>query len=122
MSQTEHHIGKLTEVSKQENETTEQLMLRILLENNKETELPSWYEDTKEWFNGELSEIYYYHNNKVYKIEDREFEDDSDIIEANLKPDNTIEYQIKFYNGGASFNECLEEALINLYNTKHKDR
>lgn len=44
----------------------------------------------------------------------KEFEDDDEIIKASENPDGTISFQLKFYNGGASMNECLEEAIDKL--------
>ena len=113
MSEMEHHIGKLKKVEPLENETTIQLMNRILFEHGK-IEMPSYCSDIKDWFSDEFREKYFLHNDIVYKVSDKEFEDDSDIIQAELESDGTIKYQLRYYNGGACFDECLEEALNKL--------
>jgi len=118
MSQTEHHVGKLIEVKPYAGETVEELMLRLLEENGYGNILEDFYDDIADWFNEDLYDAYYNYNGTIYKIIDKEFEDDDDIITATLEDDNTISYQLRFYNGGASFGECLGEALDKLNKKK----
>ncbi len=105
----EHHVGKLTEVLPAENESYNKLAERLLSENNKKLE--SFYKNVFEQLNDDMCGTYHYYKGKIYKIEDKEFEDESDIVEGELNIDNTIDYQIRYYNGGAGFTEMLEAAI-----------
>lgn len=115
MSEMEHHIGKLKEVKPTENESFEQLMKRILIENNKDENLPTYCKNIQDYFNDEFYKAgFYAYKNKVFEVIDENFEDSDDIIKAKLEENGDISYQLRFYNGGASFSECLEEALNKL--------
>jgi translation initiation factor 2 beta subunit (eIF-2beta)/eIF-5 len=52
-------------------------------------------------------------NGIVYKISDTELNDD-DIYEMSKKEDGTLEYIVKFYNGGCGFEEALDTAYSTL--------
>jgi hypothetical protein len=49
-------------------------------------------------------------NGKIYKIQDKIFDDSDDIFEMQENPDGTLEYMVKFYNGGCGFEEALKIA------------
>jgi hypothetical protein len=53
-------------------------------------------------------------NGKIYEVQDNEFDGYIDIFEAFKNSDGTINYIVKFYNGGCSFDEALEEATSKL--------
>lgn len=113
MSHTEHHIGKLKKVLPLPGLTVEQQMLQLLADHG-HTEMPSYYKDVREWFSNEISERkYFYYKGDVYSLDDEDMED-QDIIKASRNDDGSISYHLMFYNGGASFGECLEEALDKL--------
>jgi len=48
-------------------------------------------------------------NGKIYKIEDIRFDDD-DLFEIKENPDGSLEYLVRFYNGGCGFEEALDYA------------
>ena len=50
-------------------------------------------------------------NNKIYKIEDKSFEDDTDIFQMLENPDGSLEYLVQFYNGGCGFFKALDIAF-----------
>jgi hypothetical protein len=61
--------------------------------------------------------IYFLYKNNLYEVLGRaNIEDDEDIFRADLQPDGTINFELKFYNGGCNFQEAIETALdtINL--------
>jgi len=112
MSRTEHHIGKLIEVKPQENESSDDHMIRLLKEVGI-LERATYYKTIKEWFEDESYKKYVVHKEKIYKmVDDKDLaETDDDIALASLNEDGSISYQLKWYNGGASMNEMFEEAL-----------
>jgi len=57
---------------------------------------------------------YFFHGQALYKLDYESLDADDDIIKANKLPDGTIEFELRFYNGGAGFEECLEEAFDKL--------
>ena len=114
MSDTELHIGKLKEINPKEEESFENLMLRILEENGKGTERSSYCKNTLEWFNEELRKSHFAYKEKVYELQDEELDEYADLIKAKKEENGEISYHLKFYNGGTCFKECLEEALDKL--------
>ena len=78
--------------------------------------LPGWYDDWEEFFRDEFRKTYYFHDatGKMYSINDREIEENTEIIRATRKSANIIEYELKWYNGGAGMNECMDEAINRL--------
>lgn len=54
---------------------------------------------------------YYYHKGSLYELDDKGLNADEDIFESTLEDDGTISYVVNFYNGGAGFEEVLEEIL-----------
>ena len=119
MSETVHHRGIITEIPK-ENKTTEELAMSILQENGI-NELESYYDSAIEYLlYGDLKEDYFYYKktDTLYKMSDSELDPYDDIIRANKVDEKTIEYECRFYNGGASLNECITKALDDLNNKK----
>ncbi len=108
MSRTEHHIGTLTEIDLK-GKTIEEFAKELY---GKET-YASYYNSWLDFFRDEYRETHYYHkaSGKLYSLKYRELEEDAEIIRASRKSSNTIEYELKWYNGGASMDECMEEAL-----------
>lgn len=101
MSETEHFKGKLTPTGK----TVDQYM--------KFVDTPSYYDDKKEHFNDEFRDVAIEINGEVYAIVRNEYEDSDDIFESTKNEDGTIDFQVKYYNGGCDFGEALEYALKN---------
>lgn len=104
MSETVCYFGKLIPVDK----TAEQ----ICKEEFDYHELERYYDDWEE----ALSDIAYKDgwvviNGTVYKTELSRYGDWDDVFEGKVNPDGSISVQAKFYNGGCSLNEALEECL-----------
>lgn len=52
---------------------------------------------------------------KLFKIVECDEKDEwEDIFEATNNPDGTIDFVVKYYNGGCGFNEAIGYALDNL--------
>jgi len=57
----------------------------------------------------------YIRGNLIYEIKDTEL-DASGFSEAEANNDGTINYSMLYYNGGASFDEVLDDAVDRIYN------
>ena len=104
MSETEHYFGKLIPVDK----TAEQ----ICKEELDYHELERYYDDWEEALNDiAYKDGWVVINGTVYKAELSRYGDWDDVFEGRVNPDGSISVQAKFYNGGCSLNEALEECL-----------
>ena len=99
MSETVRYKGKLTPTGK----TVEQYMRFV--------DTPSYYDDKTEHFNEEFQSTAIEIDGEVYDIVRNEFEDSDGIFESSKNEDGTIDFEVKYYNGGCGFGEALEEAL-----------
>lgn len=110
MSSTVHYKGILKKVERLEGESLEEQCKR-LLENK---ELPSYFDSYQEY----LTDLFYksmvIHNDTIYKAEKEEIDPDNDIFNATLKDNGEIEFEVRYYNGGCSFDEAIEEAFKNI--------
>jgi hypothetical protein len=109
MSDYEQHVGKLVKVAPAGDETLEDLMRRILAEEN--IEMEQYHEDYAECFRDELYEKYVIFNNTVYKVDAERLEDYDDIMHGVLADNGDIFFTLRFYNGGCGFDEAIEEAI-----------
>ena len=112
MSETEHHSGIATKIEIPIGKTLMQVAEEILLSSGMAS-IPDYYDDALECLRGDYSEDYFYYEKTktLYKITDKETDAYDEIILAEVKDNNTIEYVLRYYNGGAGFEECLEEAF-----------
>lgn len=113
MSRQEHHTGKLIPFENIDNEDIDSIKVRLLKKHG--YYIKSIVDDSysiKSLFDDTLSKLYYVHNGIVYEIHDTELDDE--IIEANKQIDGSISYHLMWHNGGASFDECLDEAMDKL--------
>ena len=116
MSETVHYRGRAIKVAVGL-EGSKRYAISILKERNKPVD---------DYYNGNVIEClcdnyyeeFFFHpkTNNLYKIESKNYVDVyDDIIEAKKIDENVIEYELKYYNGGAGFIECMEEAFDKLY-------
>lgn len=47
----------------------------------------------------------------VYTVEKTDIDPDYDIFNSTKNEDGTIDFEVKYYNGGCGFNEAIDEAL-----------
>ena len=99
MSQTEHFKGKLTPTGK------------TITEYMGDIEIPTYYDDERDYFNDEFCGVAVEIHNQVFSVKRNEYDDADDIFESSKNEDGTIDFQVKYYNGGCGFGEALEEAL-----------
>lgn len=99
MSEYEHFKGKLTTTGKSIDEFMQ------------DVEIPNYYDCKTEYFNEEMTDQAIEVDGIVFTVDRSYYEDDSDIFESTKNEDGTIDFQVKYYNGGCGFGEALEDAL-----------
>ena len=106
MSDYELHQGKIKKVETELSceEFAKQEFIKI---TDKDT-LPSYCDNFIEALRDE-SEEFYFLNSKIYRIENNKLDGDSDIFQYKELEDTSIEYTLRFYNGGTGLSEQIEE-------------
>jgi hypothetical protein len=115
MSETVHYKGRVIRVA-EGLESSREYAAKVLDDRNK---------TVSDYYNGHpiscLCDIYeeefFFHQQKknLYKIYSKEsIESNDEIITAKVINKVVIDYELRYYNGGAGFEECLEEALNKL--------
>lgn len=115
MSETVHYKGKIQFNTEGLNNCIERA--REILKKRGE-ELKDYYNNEVEQLCDDYYKEYFYHSKTetLYKILSQEDHDlDEEIIKVTKTTDPwVLEYELRYYNGGAGFAECLEEALNKL--------
>jgi len=114
MSDYESHKGTLhpTEYTKRE-------IVEEFINNYQDTEYISDYKD-KELTDDIIADIWWEIDNyievqgKIYRVQDTQFDPDSDIFEMEENEDGTLDYHLRYYNGGCGFQEAMETAARKL--------
>ena len=116
MSETVHYKGVATKIEQPNNQTLIDVAKDILKERNKE--IDDYYDNAIECLTQEFyNEFFYYPKTQtLYSITKTDHDLEEEIIKAEPKEDGTIEYELRYYNGGAGFEECMEEAFDKLHN------
>jgi hypothetical protein len=112
MSRTEHHVGKLipVELSGTIEETCQKILQEMCIE-------PSiWCDSFREQLEDDGCRKYFITDNAIYKIESEEQDLDADIAKATKNEDGSINFEVRYYNGGCSFSEALDSAIRNIRN------
>jgi hypothetical protein len=112
MRDYEQHIGRAIPVESKD-ETNEEMAKRVLAEKGK-TELPSYHETYLEWFTDEFYKEYALVKGVLYKLEAEEVDPYDDVVWAKKNADGSINYVLRYYNGGCGFDEVFEEAILRL--------
>jgi len=113
MSETVYYKGIATKIEP-EGKTLIEIAEEILKE--KGIDFDDFFKDTLEQLSCDFYDEYFYHKKTktLYKITKESFNLEEEIIRADKKDDGTIEYELRYYNGGGGFEECLEEAFDKL--------
>lgn len=111
MSETVHYKGKAVKIDCEDNE---EYSLRILELKSKER--LDYYDSALEQITQEYNEEYFFDSEKeiLYSIAYESKDLDDEIINAEVKEDGSIDFELRYYNGGAGFEECLQEAFSKL--------
>jgi len=120
MSETVHYRGSIEEVYPPEGVTMKQHLTDLIVAIGipyDPISIGCGYTDEDGFIEIYAYEEYYYHRKTktLYQyVEKKELDAEGDIIEAFENEDNTIGFELRFYNGGAGLEECLDEAIDKL--------
>lgn len=114
MSETVYYRGVLTKVIGDPEVFAERY---LHLRNIKRS---TYHNNFVECLCDELYNDFFYHDKTktLYSITKENVDYEDDIIRAERLDYRRISYELKYYNGGADFGECMEEALDKLENNK----
>jgi len=116
MSETVHYVGTATKVGEITNKKTISFAKKIIKERELDENIKpdtNVFEFLTDRFYMEF--FFYNENNCFYQVEHTEKENwDDEIISASYKNENVVKFELRYYNGGAGFEECLEQAFDKL--------
>ena len=108
MSDYEAHYGKIKKVETEL--SCEEFAKQEFIKITGKAVLPKTYNNFIEALRDESEEFYFIESN-IYKIENTELDSDSDVFHYKELEDNSIEYNLRFYNGGTCLSEQIEEII-----------
>ena len=108
MSETVHYRGTLTIVQCINRETLEEQCRRIL----GNAELETYNDSYQEQLLSDNYEDYVILNNILYSVEKKDIGDDDIFIMTNGE-NETLNFEVRYYNGGCSFDEAIKAAFSN---------
>lgn len=109
MSETVHYKGILTRVLPNEGETLQDIAKRILVQHN--IEFDDCYDNYLDCLQDNFYQGYVVIDDKIYEVEKKDIDPDHNIFKGSLKSDGTIEFEVKYYNGGCGFGEAIDHVL-----------
>lgn len=112
MSETVHYKGILTEVLPNEGEDIQDIAKRILDHHNEEVE--DYYKDALECLMDRFYQGYVVIDDKIYEVLKKDIDPDKDLFNAFMHSDGTIEFEVKYYDGGCGFDEAIDHAVDNI--------
>ena len=115
MSETVHYKGVAIKIESDSIEDLQEFAKNELILRNKE--VADYYKGNFiECLCDKYDEEFFFHpsTKKLYEITVETVDQDDEIIKASLMENGNISYELRFYNGGAGFAECLEEAIDKL--------
>ena len=107
MSETVYFKGMLKAMQKMEGETLEAQCKRLL----GVAELPSYFENYQAYLMDEHDGEFVVKDDVLYRVEKHKVDPDTDVFRAALNEDGNIEFDVRYYNGGCSFDDAIHEAL-----------
>lgn len=108
MSDYEAHYGKIKKI--ETDLSCEEFAKQEFTKLTKDDDLPKGYRNYIEALRDETDEFYFTDSN-IYKIENTELDSDSDVFQYKELEDNSIEYNLRFYNGGTCLSEQIEKII-----------
>lgn len=109
MSETVHYRGTLKQAIKLEGENLEEQCKRIL----KVKALKAYADSYEEMLLDKFYKEYVVRDNILYIVDKREIDTDEDIFSMHEDENGVLNFEVKYYNGGCSFDEAIEEAFEN---------
>lgn len=112
MSETVHYKGTATFLASGEDVEPKARHL-LLIRGIKEK--PDYHYTWAEFIADKYYTEFFYHigNRELYAINYKEL-DPNELIQASRNNNGSIDFHLLYYNGGAGFSECLEEAINKL--------
>jgi hypothetical protein len=107
MSETVYITGKITPVVLAG--SADETAWGILKSRGKSKE--TYYNDSAEQLCDDFYKEFIVIDGVLYHLESTEMSDDEDIYNARENTDGSINFEVKFYNGGCSLSEAIEEAV-----------
>jgi hypothetical protein len=110
MSETVHYRGVATQINIPRDKSLVDVAEEILKERN--IKIEEYYANSLE----QLCSDYFFdaRTESLYELDNNGYDDNDEIIRAEEKSETIVEYELKYYNGGAGFEECLAEAFNKL--------
>ena len=111
MSETVYYAGKLKPVAIINNieSTARNILIKSGIEIDSDT-----YDSYIEQLEDELYKKYVVVGEQIFQVDQNQIDAEDDIFEAYQNQDGTINFTVKYYDGGSSFNEAIEESLANM--------
>ena len=112
MSDYETRKGKCKEVMKNEDESYSDFCIRLIKKySSKKDDISNFDEEDLRWYLYD-NDIAVLNKNYAYVIiSEDDIDDYADIFNASKNEDGTIDFLLKYYNGGCSFDEALTTAI-----------
>lgn len=111
MSQTVHYKGKANLVDLN-GLTNEEFAEKFIKAQGRVK--PSYSDSSLEYLTDRWGDLFFFYprNQFLYEITLETINEDEEIIKAEFdSASEGINYELRYYNGGAGFEECLEEAF-----------
>lgn len=106
MSETVHYKGRLRKVSL-DGESVEDCAKRLYPGDL------DMYDDYTEKMENEGYKHHVVYHDEVYEAEIKKIDPDFEVMEASKNEDGSFSLEVRYYNGGCSFEEAIMEALDN---------
>lgn len=113
MSETVHYKGMMKLISKLEGETLEGQLRRLIGDVGYED-----FDDLLEHVRYDMDDEYFINGEDVYAVTKEYVDPYKDLFNGTVKDDGAISFEVRYYNGGCSFSESLEEVLNSIENKK----
>jgi hypothetical protein len=110
MSETVHYKGTLKKLERKEGVSLEEQCKEMLGGG----ELPSYFDNYQEWLEDNFYREIIIRDGYLYRVEKMDIDPDGDIFNASIGNNEEIEFEVRYYNGGCSFNEAIEHAIKNI--------
>jgi hypothetical protein len=111
MSEYEHYRGKAVKIELAQDQSVDDYALVVL--KSRGHKLEDFYKNpTEQLCDDFYGEYFFYNKDKsLYTIYSKELNPHAEVIEAHKEVDGSIRFELRYYNGGAGFDECLSEAF-----------
>jgi len=117
MSETVNYTGTLKRLDFNSLEEIENIAQEIIRGRGNKDEFPSYFDHYWEWLESEYENEFFYINGSLYQaLKCEEIDMDTDQFKANRNQDGSIDFNVRYYNGGCSLGEALETAIKKLEN------